>query len=86
MDKSKAKVRHHKNRVFGVTLGSKLLYETLSSNPSKSLRAYRRTGRNDRSPEMAEFEMRRCSSSEDTLTVVRRMLSQESRRGGYLCD
>lgn len=64
-----------RNRVFGILVGSnELLYDTLSSNPSKSLRAYNRLGRIDNKARVGEFEMKRAVSSSDVLSHVGRLL------------
>lgn len=50
-----------RNRIFAIRIGPVLLYETLTSNPSKSLRFYKRLDRKDRPSDVfvSELEMRR---------------------------
>ena len=51
-----------RNRVFAIRVGLRLLYDTITTNPSKTIRFYKRLGRKDDPVDetyLAELEMRR---------------------------
>lgn len=50
-----------RNRVFGIRIGDDLIYSTITSNPSKTIRSYKRLDRKDSANEtfLSELEMRR---------------------------
>lgn len=56
-------VKVPRNRVFAVCVNDNLLYETITSNPKKTARYYKRLDRNDKDTpvELTEFEMKRES-------------------------
>lgn len=53
--------RHERNIVFAVCVNDNLLYATIASNPSKTVRYYRRLGRKDPvgTCSVVKLEMRR---------------------------
>lgn len=63
--------------VFGVVAGNTLLYGTLKSNPSKSLRFYDRMGREDRAIELVRFSMRRARKAGDVSGLHGSSLNRE---------
>lgn len=62
MSDTELKQKVRRNRVFAIRVGLKLLFDTITSNPSKTVRYYNRLGRkNDPVEEtfLSELEMRR---------------------------
>jgi hypothetical protein len=54
--------KNPRNRVFAIRVGKKLLFETITTNPSKTVRFYNRLGRKDDPANdtfLSELEMRR---------------------------
>jgi hypothetical protein len=54
--------KNPRNRVFAIRVGLKLLFDTITTNPSKTVRFYKRLGRKDDPVDdtfLSELEMRR---------------------------